>query len=135
MLQYPHLNTKERCELRTTLTSTNHVMSAYTSPNPFTRQHRLQQRLKTKGNRTVAYFGRVTFKVPTGRISIDFPQNLFFHLISEYNSERFTKLKRPKSPPCSDLCVTQDALCYTTQFKTGQYEVAMKIQKKKNTRK
>lgn len=61
---------------------------------------------KSKRNGTVAYFGRVTFKVPTGRISIDFPQNLFFHLISECNLQMWKKdlqkLKRPKSPHCSD---------------------------------
>lgn len=68
-------------------------------------QHSLNCCKDWKENRTVAYFGSVTFKVPTGRISIDFPQNLFFHLISEYNSERFTKLKRLKSPFCSDLYV------------------------------
>lgn len=30
-----------------------------------------------------SYLGMVRFTVPTGKISIDFPQNLFFHLTSE----------------------------------------------------
>lgn len=114
------------------ITSTIPVMSAYTSLNPFTRQHRLDcgKDWKQKEKKTIAYFGRVTFKVPTGRISMDFPQNLFFHLISEYNSERFTKWKKTKSLPSSDLCGTLDDLCKIIQFKIGHYEVAMKIQKK-----
>lgn len=97
MLQYPHLYPKRRSELGTNSHQYNSPDVCIHFPQPIHKaaQIRLQQRLKAKGNGTVAYFGRVTFKVPTGRISIDFPQNLFFHLISKYNSEKFTKLKRP----------------------------------------
>lgn len=93
MFQLPHLNTKERLELGTN--SHQYKPHDVCLPQPIHKaaQTRVHRRLKTRGERTVAYFGRVTFKVPTGRISIDFPQNLFFHLISEYNSEMLKKLK------------------------------------------
>lgn len=38
------------------------------------------------------YFGSMTFSVPTGRISIDFPQNLFFHLISKRHKQRIRNI-------------------------------------------
>lgn len=45
------------------------------------------------GKRNVAeklYLGSMTFTVPMGRISIDFPQNLFFHLTSEARTHKHT---------------------------------------------
>jgi len=39
--------------------------------------------LCVNSNDRSTYAGRVTCVVPTGTISMDFPQNLFFHLTSE----------------------------------------------------
>lgn len=41
-----------------------------------------------------SYLGMVRFTVPTGKISIDFPQNLFFHLTSERQQARVMKTRR-----------------------------------------
>lgn len=49
--------------------------------------------LKAK-NLDPSYLGIIRFTVPTGKISIDFPQNLFFHLTSErQKSEKTPAMK------------------------------------------
>lgn len=40
-----------------------------------------------------SYLGIVRFTVPMGKISIDFPQNLFFHLTSEKQVESVLQLR------------------------------------------
>lgn len=51
----------------------------------------------------ISYLGIMRFTVPIGKISIDFPQNLFFHLTSEKQiSEKHQKWK---STDHSNLCI------------------------------